>query len=323
MPSICEALNRPIREPHLVANAPAAKVDLLLSGVAVDRHARFTTENEASKVYEASPWAADKRAAETVRQAPVQTDERVPPKGLARDMAFAKLQSRILSAAEAVQAVKLHTELSPEQQAIMLSAGGDGTGTSWTATHKSPTELAQNAQWRMATALRHGATPDAGPRSTCALRRDNDGHMCKQSLATHPFHPFCCKYGGARNRPHRAVQCTLRRLIEQAGDHADMERRVPELYDWEEIATEQHPRCGARFWMWSPGSGVSCSSSESTSVCDARMQIVTTIVRRDQERLHLLGKRRNQSAMEWPCDRWFSRPVEDWAMRAPSCCVTW
>ena len=237
MPSICEAFNRPIREPHLdCANAPAAKVDLLLSGVAVDRHARFTTENEASKVYEASPWAADKRAAETFRQAPVQTDERVPPKILARDMAFAKLQSRILSAVEAVQAVKLHAELSTEQQAIMLSAGGPDTGTSWTATHKSPTELAQNAQWRMATALRHGATPDAGPRSTCALRRDNDGHMCKQSLATHPFHLFCCKYGGARNRPHRAVQCTLRRLIEQAGDHADMERHVPELYDWDDGA---------------------------------------------------------------------------------------
>ena len=42
---------------------------------------------------------------------------------LARDMAFAKLQSRILSAAEAVQAVKLHNEILPQQQAIMLSAG--------------------------------------------------------------------------------------------------------------------------------------------------------------------------------------------------------
>ena len=31
------------------------------------------------------------------------------------------------------------------------------------------------------------------------------------------FHSFCCKYGGVGNRPHRVVQCTLRRLIEQAG----------------------------------------------------------------------------------------------------------
>ena len=160
---------------------------------------------------------------EIVRLAPVQTDERVPPKSLARDMAFAKLQSRILSAAEAVQAAKLHAELSPEHQAIMLSAGGPGTGTSWTAMHKSATELVQNAQWRMETALRLGATPDAGPRSVCALKQENDGHMCEQSLATHPFHPFCCKYGGVRNRTHRGVQCTLRRLIDQAGGYADME----------------------------------------------------------------------------------------------------
>ena len=55
------------------------------------------------------------------------------------------------------------------------------------------------------------------PRSTCALRNGNDGDMCEQSLVTHPFHPFCCKYRGAWARPHRAVQHTLRRLIEQAG----------------------------------------------------------------------------------------------------------
>ena len=50
--------------------------------------------------------------------------------------------------------------------------------------HKSPTELAQNAQRRMATALRLGATLDAGPRSTCALWKSNDGDMCEHSLAT-------------------------------------------------------------------------------------------------------------------------------------------
>ena len=86
---------------------------------------------------------------------------------------------RILSAAEAMQAGKLHHELHPEQQAVMLSARGPGTGTNWTAMHKSPTEEVQNAQWRMATALRLGATPDAGPRSTCALRTGNDGGLCE------------------------------------------------------------------------------------------------------------------------------------------------
>ena len=105
MMNICEALNRPTRELHPeTATALAARTDVLLSGVAVDAHARVTIENETSKLYEASLWAADKRAAEIVRRAPAQTADRVPPKSLARDMAFAKLQSRILSAADAVQA---------------------------------------------------------------------------------------------------------------------------------------------------------------------------------------------------------------------------
>ena len=45
----------------------------------------MTIENEASKLDEASPWAADKRAAEIVRPAPVQSADNVPPKSLARD----------------------------------------------------------------------------------------------------------------------------------------------------------------------------------------------------------------------------------------------
>ena len=49
-------------------------------------------------------------------------------------------------------------------------------------------------------ALRLGATPDAGPRSTCALRKGNAGDMCEQSLAGHPFHPCCCQYGGSQGQ---------------------------------------------------------------------------------------------------------------------------
>ena len=56
MTNVCEALNRPKREPHPeVATAVAAKTDLLLSGVPVDEHVRETIENEASKLCEAEP----------------------------------------------------------------------------------------------------------------------------------------------------------------------------------------------------------------------------------------------------------------------------
>ena len=146
-PIICEALDRPLQGIHPEeATALAAKADLLMAGAAVDDYARVMAETDASKVCEASPWAADKGAAEIVRPAPVQSADNVPPKSLARDMVFARLHSRILAAVEAVQAGKLHSEMPLEQQAIMLSEGGPGTGTCWTAMHKSPTELAQNAQ---------------------------------------------------------------------------------------------------------------------------------------------------------------------------------
>ena len=183
-------------------------------------------ENDASKVYEASPWAVDKRVVEVVRPAPVQASDSVPPKSLARDMAFAKL----------------HSEMRPEQQAVTLSAGGPS--------HWPCTNHRQNWHGHGVTC----ATPDAGPPS-CALRKGSDGDMCEQSLATHPFHLFCCKYGGPRAR-HRAVKHTLRRLVEQAGGCADMERHVPELYDWESNKNEAAPkmRCAILDVVsWSPG----------------------------------------------------------------------
>ena len=92
MSKICAALNRPLRVPHPEeATALTAKADLLVAGVAVDEYARVMIENEASIVYKARPWAADKRAAEIVRPAPVQTSDSLAPMSLARDMAFAKV----------------------------------------------------------------------------------------------------------------------------------------------------------------------------------------------------------------------------------------
>ena len=90
--------------------------------------------------------------------------------------------------------------------------------------HKSPKELVHNAQWRMAAALRLGVPLDVGPCATCSLQNGNKGETCEQSLAKDPYHLFCCKYGGARTRPHRAVMCSLNKLM-------DKKRHLFELYD--------------------------------------------------------------------------------------------
>ena len=96
--TICVALNRPLRGAASWRRQQfvAAKADLLLAGVAFDDYAKATAEHEACLVCEASPWAADKRAVEIVRPAPVQSADWVSPKSRARDMAFAKLQSSML-----------------------------------------------------------------------------------------------------------------------------------------------------------------------------------------------------------------------------------
>ena len=91
-----------------------------------------------------------------------------------------------MCAAEVVQAVRLDQDPLTEQQAVTLSAGGQGTGTTRTALHRSKTDILQNAQWKMAIALRLGATLDTGPRGTCAFKKEQ---AMDKSLTTHSFHP--------------------------------------------------------------------------------------------------------------------------------------
>ena len=141
-----------------------------MAGAAVDDYARVMAETDASKVYEASPWAADGRAAEIVRPAPVQSADTVPPKSLARDMAFARLHSRILAAAMAVQAAKYTAKCLWNNRPsclvradlVLVRAGRPCTS------HRQNWRRMRNRGWL--TAPRVGATPDASPRSTCALR---------------------------------------------------------------------------------------------------------------------------------------------------------
>ena len=91
--------------------------------------------------------------------------------------------------------------------------------------HKSPTEVLSNAQWRVTTALRLGLVPDAGPRATCALRNGIEGECVNVLLGRTHTTLFVAGFGRVRSGPHRAVLCSLRRLIEQAGSYADIERR--------------------------------------------------------------------------------------------------
>ena len=113
-----------------------------------------------------------------VSQAPIQSEELVPPRSVARRQPSPSCYhalSRILSAAEAAQA-GLYRALDPEQQTIILSAGGPGSKSSYAVLHVSATDILRT-QRRIAAALRFGMPPDVGSGGTCALRKGADGSV--------------------------------------------------------------------------------------------------------------------------------------------------
>ena len=173
----------------------------------------------------------------------MQTADNVPPKSLARDMAFAKLRSRILSAAEAVQAAKLHSEMPPERQAILLSAEGLAL-----ARAGRPCTNRQQDWHRM----RNGGWPR---RYGSVLRRMQV--RAPRVLGGKAMMGTCASNLWPRTLSTRsAVQHTLRRLIKQAGGYADFERHVPEVYDWVRNINEAAPvmRCAILDVVsWFPG----------------------------------------------------------------------
>ena len=146
------------------------------------------------------------QAAEVIRPAPVQATDHVPPRSVARGMPRRKA---------ALEDLVCHRGGASCQQAVMLSACGQGTGTTWTAMHKSPTEILQNAQWRMGTALRLGLTP--GPRACPCARATR----VKRAI-THWRGTLSEANTVVPGWTYRAVLCTLSRRISQA----DMERHV-------------------------------------------------------------------------------------------------
>ena len=103
-------------------------MELLVAGVAVDLKACVQLEKDASTTLSESPWAQDMSADMVVSQAPIQSEELVPPRSVARrqlSLSYYHTLSRILSAAEAAQA-RLYRELDLEQQTNHAECGRTG-----------------------------------------------------------------------------------------------------------------------------------------------------------------------------------------------------
>ena len=185
-------------------------------------------------------------AAEVTR--PVQTIQRTPPRRLARDMAYAKLLSRILSAAKAVQQGCTKNYLLNNRPSCSVRA--DRALARCGLPCMSP-QRPQRCGWACRLMLVHVL------RVHC-VRAAKGAFVSVPWRRTHTTF-FCCKYGSARSGPHRAVLCTLHRLSGMSQSSMLGLGR----------SGERHQSCTVSSWMWSLGFLESCSNSGSTSVCVA------------------------------------------------------
>ena len=99
----------------------------------------------------------------------------------------------------------------------------------------------------------------------------------------------------------------------------------PELYDWHVNKEGEAPvmRCAILDVVsWFPG-----RPATTLDRCQRAMSACrngTTTVRRDQGQLHLQERdRENEALWDGRAIADFSKHMEDWAVKAPSCCANW
>ena len=151
-----------------------------------------------------------------------------------------------------MHATRLLQALPPSEIEAVLSAGGPGTGGTWTAGHKHVLELMPNAVWRAATLdrLRLWKMP-AG--AVCQLRRQTphgdrtkvEGRVvCGKLLDDDQHHPHRCEHGAAKLRPHESLKHRTSEFLRRAEAFVDIERVIPELadYAWDRKEKKWKPR---------------------------------------------------------------------------------
>jgi len=112
----------------------------------------------------------------------------------------------------------------------MLSSGGPMVGKVWSEVPRILANFMDNDHFRTALQLRL-AILEAPPGSMCQTAKINDtDDKCLKDLSNPCTRPHLCKLGPARQRPHRALMMSMKRVLERAGASVDLERAIPALY---------------------------------------------------------------------------------------------
>jgi hypothetical protein len=231
-----DAAARPMPELEQAAES------LLAAGI--DVSSGFATYTPAAALrYNSTPWAMDRKAAMLAGTASnnpspsTRDDAEVSAK--TAGPAGKQRAGQLFLALDALAAAELWHELPPPRRAILLAAGGQGSGSMWNMIGLGAKRTMQNGHFREAIRQRLGQSI-ADPQATCQLLRDATHDLerttCSE-LMDHPsgmlVHPHVCTHGAARMRAHRAISHIVGRHCRALGAAVDYERHIPHLYQWD------------------------------------------------------------------------------------------
>ena len=221
----CAKLGRPTATIVGQDAAMASQACLLNMGIAVRLDGEVAFTESAANSYALGPWCKDcpptSLFSYTARTSNVQVGSGT------------KVHARIMRGVEALQATYLHSSLSPYRRTVMLSCGGGGAGKFWSTLPGRPDHFMDNLHFRTALCMRLGliAVPEGAVCQIPTASAAGEGRSeCLSSLEPDIQHPFLCKAGPARLRPHRSLAETLAGEVKRLGAHVDLERACPDLY---------------------------------------------------------------------------------------------
>ena len=221
--TVCSALGRPIETLCDHDHYKTALARLESDGVVVTVTGEVSFTAAAANFYTTGRWSED-AAVGNLTQGVIRATNHNMGQG-------SKVHSRIMRCLSALSATALFNALPTSfEKEVMLSSGGHMVGKFWSEVPRFVSNFMDNDHFRMAAQLRLALVviPQG---SLCQIAKKSDADdKCLAEMSDPCIHPHLCKRGPARQRPHRALMVSLKRVLERAGAEVDLERSIPALY---------------------------------------------------------------------------------------------
>ena len=224
--ALCDALGRPVSICSGEQGYLDARNELASQGLTVTIDGTVAFTDVLLQRYCACPWATEMPVQKLLDKFHAATG---PCFG-----SSTRLHGRIMRGLEAIDGMNVYEAADLHHKTLLLSGGGPGTGKLFHNFPVSGKYYMPDAHFRVVLLSRLGLLrPPAG--AVCQIPQ---GHpeaapdVCGSCLDSPLVHPFLCKAGPCRLRPHRSLCNGLAIEARAAGGHVDAERACPQLYQW-------------------------------------------------------------------------------------------